>query len=183
MLAYYNSSNKYIQGVESLSFEKVTGLLLSLTVLAIIALPVYAQDNLTTQNMTRNMTSSNLTAQNMTMNMTSANQTMQNMTSNMTSANASALINLVASNIRFNTSSITVPAGSDVTVNFENRDSGKQHNLAVYETYAAQNAIFKGQAITGPGNTTYTFTAPDKPGNYIFRDDSYPSMTGAFMVK
>jgi plastocyanin len=103
---------------------------------------------------------------------------------NMPSANKSAIIDLVAENIAFNENTITVPAGADVIVNFNNRDSGVPHNFAVYETQAAEKVIFKGEIITGLKKTTYTFTAPDKPGTYFFRCDVHPTqMTGQFMVK
>jgi plastocyanin len=95
----------------------------------------------------------------------------------------SATIGLIAKNIAFNTSTINVPASANVTVNFDNQDSGIPHNFAVYETSAAQNAIFKGEIITGPKKTTYTFTAPDKPGTYFFRCDVHPAqMNGQFIV-
>ncbi len=92
-------------------------------------------------------------------------------------------IGLIAKDIAYNTSTITVPAGANVTVDFTNEDSGIQHNFAVYDTSAAQNAIFKGEIITGPATTTYTFTAPSQPGTYFFRCDVHPGiMTGQFIV-
>ena len=95
----------------------------------------------------------------------------------------SATINLVANNIAFNTSTITVPAGSDVTVNFDNQDANIPHNFAVYETQSAQKTIFQGKIITGPAKTTYIFKAPEKPGTYFFRCDVHPTiMKGQFVV-
>ena len=95
----------------------------------------------------------------------------------------STTINLVANNIAFNMSTITVPAGADVTVNFDNQDANIPHNFAVYETQAAQKTIFQGKIITGPAKTTYTFKAPDKPGTYFFRCDVHPTiMKGQFVV-
>jgi plastocyanin len=62
-------------------------------------------------------------------------------------------------------------------------DSGIPHNFAVYTNSAATTTIFKGQVITGPGATTYTFTAPDQAGTYFFRCDVHPAqMTGEFVV-
>jgi len=93
-------------------------------------------------------------------------------------------IDLIAKNIAFNISTITVPAGANVTVNFHNEDSGIPHNFAVYDTAAAEKVIFIGKIITGPAETTYTFTAPDMPGTYFFRCDVHPAiMTGQFIVK
>ncbi len=92
-------------------------------------------------------------------------------------------ISLVAKNIAFNTNTISVPAGSTVTVNFDNEDSGVPHNFAVYTSQAATTKIFSGQIITGVAQTTYTFTAPSTPGNYWFRCDVHPTvMYGTFTV-
>ena len=98
-------------------------------------------------------------------------------------ASQGVTIDLTAENIAFDQKTITVPSGADVTVNFENRDSGVPHNFAVYDTDAAKNVIFQGKIITGLAKTTYTFKAPDKPGTYFFRCDVHPTqMTGQFIV-
>jgi plastocyanin len=96
----------------------------------------------------------------------------------------SVVIDLVAHNIAFDKSTITVPAGAEVTVNFDNKDSGIPHNFAVYQSAAADNTIFKGKIITGPQKITYKFTAPSSPGTYYFRCDVHPTiMNGQFVVK
>lgn len=93
-------------------------------------------------------------------------------------------IGLVAQNIAFNTSTITVPAGAQVTVNFDNKDNGIPHNFAVYQTSQAQDAIFTEDTVTGSATTTYTFTAPSEPGTHFFRCDVHPQqMTGQFIVQ
>jgi plastocyanin len=93
-------------------------------------------------------------------------------------------INLAAKNIAFDMSKITVPAGAMVTINFDNKDEGIPHNFAVYKTQKAADQIFSGQIITGPKTITYTFKAPDTPGNYFFRCDVHPErMTGTFVVQ
>jgi cytochrome c oxidase subunit II len=95
-----------------------------------------------------------------------------------------AVVNLVAQDIAFDKDTITVPAGAHVVVNFDNRDSGIPHNFAVYRTAAAQDEVFSGDIITGPGTITYEFTAPDTPGDYFFRCDVHPaSMTGTLVVE
>jgi plastocyanin len=100
-----------------------------------------------------------------------------------TPAGQSITIDLIAKNIAFNMSTITVPAGAEVTVNFDNQDSGIPHNFAVYTDSSATTSIFMGQIITGPATATYKFTAPTTPGNYFFRCDVHPTiMTGTFVV-
>lgn len=92
-------------------------------------------------------------------------------------------IDLVAKNIAFNVNSITVPAGSNVNINFDNQDIGVPHNFAVYTDSSATTTIFKGDIISGPKTTTYSFKAPTTPGTYFFRCDVHPSqMSGQFIV-
>ena len=92
---------------------------------------------------------------------------------------ASVTINLTAQNSSFDKSTIRVPAGADVTVVFDNKDS-VPHNLAVYKTNSADEAIFIGGIITGPETITYRFTAPVTPLKYFFRCDVHPFMKGDF---
>jgi cytochrome c oxidase subunit 2 len=93
------------------------------------------------------------------------------------------MIDLVAKNIAFDKSKISVPAGVKVMVHFDNKDKGIPHNFAVYKTSAAKQQIFSGQIITGPKKITYTFTSPDSAGTYFFRCDVHPKiMTGTFEV-
>ena len=93
-------------------------------------------------------------------------------------------IDLVAQNIAFDKNSITVKAGSMVTINFNNMDPGIPHNFAAYTDQSANQVIFKGDIITGPATTAYTFTAPSSPGTYFFRCDVHPAtMTGQFIVQ
>jgi plastocyanin len=97
--------------------------------------------------------------------------------------NNTAVIYLMAKDISFNLSTITVPAGAHVIVHFTNDDSGIPHNFAVYDSPAASTVIFRGQIITGVSSITYNFTAPSTPGNYFFRCDVHPTiMTGTFIV-
>ncbi|WP_261597588.1 cupredoxin domain-containing protein [Methanoculleus formosensis] len=92
-------------------------------------------------------------------------------------------IDLTADIMAFDTETITVPAGAEVTVNFDNQDDGIPHNLAVYTDSSAATAIFVGDTVTGPVETTYTFTAPSEPGTYYFRCDVHPEMNGDFVVE
>jgi plastocyanin len=154
-------------------------MLLTIAVLAVImAAPVMAQYS-SSENMSKNATNAMMGTTGRAGNM-STNATM----GTTGQAGQAVTIGLTAQNIKFNTSTITVPAGAKVTINFNNMDSGVAHNLAVYTDSSAANKIFIGQIITGPNTTTYTFTAPSKPGTYFFRCDVHPTaMTGQFIVK
>jgi plastocyanin len=92
-----------------------------------------------------------------------------------------ARVKIKAKNFAFDLSTITVPAGSTVIVEFENEDQAP-HNVAFYTTSAATTTIYKGEIFTGPKTVTYTFSAPATPGTYFFRCDVHPSMQGQFIV-
>jgi plastocyanin len=90
---------------------------------------------------------------------------------------------LTAQNYAFDKQTLSAPAGSTVTLTFTNKDSGVPHNFALYTDNSASTAIFKGQIVTGPTTTTYTFTAPSTKGSYFYRCDVHPSsMYGTFTV-
>ncbi len=104
-------------------------------------------------------------------------------TNAMSSAAGTAVIHLIAENIAFNMSTITVPSGAAVTIYFSNPDNGIPHNFVVYTDNSAANQIFKGATITGPSATTYIFTTPTTSGVYFFRCDVHTTqMTGCFVV-
>ncbi len=83
----------------------------------------------------------------------------------------------------FDKKTISVYAGSNVIINFDNRDT-VPHNFSIYlNASAPQPPIFKGDIVNGPGTITYRFLAPIAPGTYFFRCDVHPTiMTGAFIV-
>ena len=82
----------------------------------------------------------------------------------------------------FDKGTITVPAGANVTIDFDNRDSAP-HNFALYTNSSASTSIFVGDVISS-STITYTFTSPNTPGNYFFRCDVHPfTMTGTFVVE
>jgi plastocyanin len=96
---------------------------------------------------------------------------------------AAVVVAITAHGLSFNTSSITVPAGASVTVNFNNQDAGVTHTFSVYTNSAATSSIFVGTGITGVSSTEYKFTAPSTPGTYFFRCDFHPTiMHGSFVV-
>lgn len=96
----------------------------------------------------------------------------------------SVTVDITAKSFAFNTSTITVPAGANVTINFNNMDAGIPHNVAIYENKDAKKAIYVGAVFKGPKTVTYNFTAPTTPGTYFFRCDVHPTtMVGDFIVK
>ncbi|MDP3878877.1 MAG: cupredoxin domain-containing protein [Dehalococcoidales bacterium] len=92
---------------------------------------------------------------------------------------------LAADAIAFDKNVLTVPAGSQVTLVFNNNeDPVIFHNVAVYTTRAAGEPVMVGEFIPGGASITYQFTAPSTPGTYYFRCDIHPlAMNGDFIVE
>ena len=86
---------------------------------------------------------------------------------------------------KFDKDTITVKAGSQVTLRFTNKASGVPHNWSAYTDSTASEPIpgAKTEICTGPCEKEITFTAPDQPGNYFFRCDVHNSMTGTLVVE
>jgi plastocyanin len=144
--------------------------------LLIIVLVVLAacSSNTTTNTTSTTKTSSTTNTQTTTTTVTT--------TPTITSNIQGVTVSLVARNMAFDKTTITVTAGASVTMTFENQDS-VPHNFALYTNSGASQSIFIGQVITGPKMITYTFTAPSTPGTYFFRCDVHPTaMTGSFIV-
>lgn len=80
------------------------------------------------------------------------------------SAPARVTVRVVARDQAFTPSSITVPAGAEVTIVLENEDVDIRHNVVIYADRDAP--LFVGTIVKGPGRTTDTFTAPSEPGKY-----------------
>ena len=92
-------------------------------------------------------------------------------------------VNLVAQGTAFQQKTLTFATGGQVTVVFDNKDAGVQHNFVLFNGQNANApALFTGQVITGPNVARYTFTAPP-PGTYVFHCEIHPlQMTGPATV-
>jgi plastocyanin len=96
------------------------------------------------------------------------------------SAPGAVVLQIRASNLMFDKRTLQAGPGSPVTLQYDNADAGVLHNFALYNNNTASQTIFRGDLVTGPVVTNYTFTSP-APGNYFFRCDSHPdTMTGTF---
>jgi len=104
-----------------------------------------------------------------------------------TSAPAAQTVEIAAvPRIKFDKDTITVKAGSQVTLKFTNSDTGVPHNWAAYTDSTASTPIpgAKTKTCSGPCEDEITFTAPEQPGNYFFRCDIHPTvMTGTLVVE
>lgn len=96
---------------------------------------------------------------------------------------APAAISLVAKGTAFDKTELSFPAGSKVTIEFDNQDAGVQHNVAIFPEDDPAAAVFRGQLVTGPATAKYTFTAPGQPGTFAFHCDVHPTqMKGSVTV-
>jgi plastocyanin len=94
--------------------------------------------------------------------------------------NVEAEITIVGENIAFDRSELTIEAGVETTITFENRDGGVPHNFHI-EGGAAGD--FKTDIESGPVTQTLTFTITE-PGTYTFLCDVHPpQMTGTLTVR
>jgi len=93
-------------------------------------------------------------------------------------------VTLEAKDIKFTQTELTLTAGAQVRMRFQNADAGTQHNFALFNgPDASAPVIFQGSLNTGPTTVTYTFEAPSRPGDYFFHCDVHPgTMTGTAKV-
>ena len=92
-------------------------------------------------------------------------------------------LTLVAENTKFDKTTLEAPAGKDVALTMENKDS-IEHTFSLYPLADSKDPLFAGQRFAGPSFLTYGFTAPETPGTYHFQCDIHPNaMKGDFVVK
>jgi plastocyanin len=90
-------------------------------------------------------------------------------------------VTLVAQDLAFNTTELSLRAEGEAVITFDNQDDGVAHNAAVY-TEEGGEAIFQGEVITGPATVEYAFSPPP-PGTYYFQCDLHPAdMNGTATV-
>ena len=91
-------------------------------------------------------------------------------------------VSISARSIAFDASRLTAPAGKRFDISFDNQDANVPHNVAIYRTSAATNALFRGTIVTGPRSVVYHVPAL-QPGSYFFRCDVHPQMKGTLVVR
>ena len=86
-----------------------------------------------------------------------------------------------AANVAFEQATLTAPAGVPFKIDFDNKDSGIPHNVAIHEGSAAGAEVFKGEIFPGPAKKTYDVPALTA-GSYAFVCSVHPNMTGTLTV-
>ncbi len=90
-------------------------------------------------------------------------------------------VDLVAENISFDQSAITVPANTTFTINFDNRDSGIPHNVVIHKDSPTGDVVFTGDIATGPAQKVYSIGGLNA-GTYGFVCAVHPNMVGTLTV-
>jgi plastocyanin len=88
---------------------------------------------------------------------------------------------VTAQNLAFSPTEISLPAGQESTITFDNQDSGIPHNIDIFSDSAYTTSVWKGDLVTGVKTVDYTVPALD-PGTYYFRCDVHTNMTGTITV-
>lgn len=88
-----------------------------------------------------------------------------------------------AADKKFDKDCLAAPPEQAFTIEFDNRDLARNHNVAIYDTAGGNNKeLFKGEVIRGPSKTTYSVPAQAK-GTYEFVCDPHAeTMRGTFIV-
>jgi len=93
-------------------------------------------------------------------------------------------IKIVAEDNAFDADCLQAPANRKFRIYLENRDSDP-HNISVYSGDPSKDKkaeqLYKGKAIKGPGQEEYALDEMP-PGEYFFKDDKTPGMTGTLTI-
>ena len=83
---------------------------------------------------------------------------------------------LAAKDIAFTTANLSVAAGTPFVLVFENREA-VMHNVSIYAGATGSDRVVEGVSFTGPATRWYPVPAL-APGDYVFKCDLHPNMTG-----
>lgn len=84
---------------------------------------------------------------------------------------------IAAKNIAFDKATLTLAAGTDVTVTFDNQENFP-HNFAIYTDAEFTSLFQKTEIFSGPKSVDLTFAAPAAGTTHYFKCDVHPNMKG-----
>jgi cytochrome c oxidase subunit II len=93
-----------------------------------------------------------------------------------------ATLQISAFNVAFEQTALQAPAGTPFKIEFDNKDQGTPHNVAIHEGSPTGAEVFKGEIFPGPAKKTYDVPAL-KAGAYAFVCTVHPNMTGTLTVQ
>lgn len=97
------------------------------------------------------------------------------------SGGGSSSVSIFAEAIRFSESVLSLPADTASTIQFDNRDAGVPHNVAIYRDESLDEVLFRGDIVTGPVKVDYDVPALPA-GTYYFQCDVHRPMNGTVTV-
>lgn len=89
-------------------------------------------------------------------------------------------LRISANNLVFSTSRLSAPADAQFQIAFDNQENAP-HNVAIYRDSSASEKVFGSDPFSGPAIVTYD-VPPLAAGNYFFRCDLHPDMSGELVV-
>jgi cytochrome c oxidase subunit 2 len=87
-----------------------------------------------------------------------------------------------ALNVAFEQTALQAPADTPFKIEFDNKDQGTPHNVAIHEGSPTGPEVFKGEIFPGPAKKTYDVPAL-KAAAYAFVCSVHPNMTGTLTVQ
>lgn len=91
-------------------------------------------------------------------------------------------VTVVANGIKFDKDCLAAPASQPFTIVLDNKDS-VPHNIAILESHAASDVLFRAEIFDGPRTQTFNVGAL-RPGTYAFHCEVHPAqMSGTFIVR
>jgi plastocyanin len=92
------------------------------------------------------------------------------------------VVEISALNVQFEQKTATAPADTPFQVQFENKDAGTPHNIALRLGDVNGAELFKGEVFAGVATRVYDVPALDA-GAYAYVCTVHPTMTGTLTVK
>jgi plastocyanin len=92
------------------------------------------------------------------------------------------VLTIAAQNIKFDTACMQTAANQPFKIDFDNKDAGTPHNVAIYDNSSLAQNLFRGAIVTGVSKVTYSVN-PLPAGTYYFHCDVHPGMNGTFKVQ
>jgi cytochrome c oxidase subunit 2 len=92
------------------------------------------------------------------------------------------VLTIAAQNIKFDTACMQTAANQPFKIDFDNKDAGTPHNVAIYDNSSLAQNLFRGAIVTGVTQVTYS-VHPLPAGTYYFHCDVHPGMNGTFKVQ
>jgi plastocyanin len=92
------------------------------------------------------------------------------------------LVTVSALGVKFEQATLTAPAGKPFQIQFENKDPGTPHNVAIHQGSPTGTEVFKGDVFPGVATKVYDVKALD-PGTYAFVCTVHPTMTGTLTAQ